>query len=240
MSKSAFPDEIDVSSALDLLIPGLDVVVKRRKSLPKVAAGSDIDIFSIRPTGLLSVFRNHFAVVRILDKQITSIKQINQFQWHFDVRDGNNSLGIRFDIYGSIPDWENFRAKGSLFEAVITSSLDKGSTKEPFPAPNPVHEALVRHFEQLNALGSGALKNHHTEWILKFLTDDQLEIFWESFHHYLSMPAAREATQPRDLMYELTLFSSRRRLQMLLKGIRTVGLKIARAPGMILRGQRAP
>ena len=162
MSEPAPQSQFDASGALNLLEPGLDVLVKRPKNLPMVRPGSDLDVFSLSPGRLLAELRRHFRPREDLHRHLLSVTKVNDYQWHLDLISESKLLLVRFDIYGATPEWAHFQAKDSLLEAVVTSSLLRGQPREGFPVPDPVYEAVVRHFEQLNALGSGSLKDHHT------------------------------------------------------------------------------
>ena len=188
-----------VVGVLDSLQLGLDVVVKRSDSLPDPKVGSDIDIFTVRPSSLIAEISKVMLMYQgSLGIHEMSITEVNSKHWHLDVVDQEGLLSIRFDIFGSIPNWTNYPVRSSFFPLFIGAAISLDTESCRFPIPSKLHEAIIRYFEYLNSCATGRLKQHHEEWILGKLSESELDVFWELVHfaHVSPSPEHDEPLRP--------------------------------------------
>jgi len=213
-------DPLLVSSFLQLLRPGVDLVVKSSPTLPRIDVGSDIDVFSLDINSLMTLFRP--LAESNFKNCLISITEIEQAHFHFDVHHVSRGLLFRIDLYGRLPNWARLSVRPGLFDAAIQSGLTHNkSTTSEWPVPSPEFEAVLRYFDFVDSFWVGRDKVHHEEWIKASLNEGEKERFFSMAHHYLgSITPEGPATRARNIPRELFKFRIFRALRPTFRSLR--------------------
>lgn len=166
-------------------------IVKISEDFPHYMPNSDIDIFCLNP-GKLSQ-----TIIHLMHKYIDDGYEIN-----IDEQDNyiqvdllkDNKLDIKWDIYKSLPSYQNVSIRDSLYDVVVEGSVLKrfGKSAEDHVdvyVPNFLDDLLIRYIEYHEWYPHRGDKLRHAEYIENFLKNDhERRVFFDRVHYYTKIP----------------------------------------------------
>ncbi|TKF64191.1 hypothetical protein FCV58_15050 [Vibrio sp. F13] len=170
-------------------------IIKPSDKLPRYDDGDDVDIFCYdKPrmiescVSFLSEYISHEFSIEVNDSR-------NDSNTHVDLVFGKKII-FRFDIYGSIPEYNNVLLKRSYFSSVIENAVEiqvLGSKEKYFiiKVPCEVDNAILRYIEYHEYFEVRPDKIKHIDYILDYCSEQGRKIFLDKLHFYLSFPQTK-------------------------------------------------
>jgi hypothetical protein len=167
-------------------------IVKLPNDFPNCRRGSDLDIFC---------YRVHSFGKRLLELGQQDVRQQNleieiskmgAEHWHIDFL-SQEMIEFRFDLYGTMPAYNNMRVKPALFESIIENAVTLSRAWSGWNynvyVPATIDDMLIRYLEYCEYFKTGPDKIHHLDYIQSLLCREDLRIgFFEKLHHYVDIP----------------------------------------------------
>ena len=170
-------------------------IVKPSIDFPMYVSGQDVDIFcyNIQDVAkkILAVLRRYVSAgytIRLTDK-----KQ----QIYIDIL-VDKKIEFRFDLYGSLPQYQNVSIKDSFFESVIENAIciktTINSTGLTYFIPMPLDDLILRYIEYQEWYSQRPDKIKHVDYINNYLSLDphEYKTLFDRLHRYISLPEVWE------------------------------------------------
>lgn len=178
MPRSFLNESFDVSLFLNCLRPGIDAVVKASPTLPAVAIGDDVDIYTLDKDRLLG----EFFTVALQERVDLRVADKGPYHSHVDVYEGSAFL-YRLDTYSAFPDYKRFSVRPEAFPYLVGRSISSKKNREhTYPVLPKMEDAFIRYLEFCEFYWFGPEKPHHLNWIMQNLTDDELSALYSLAH----------------------------------------------------------
>lgn len=163
-------------------------VIKPDKKLPKYSKGSDIDIFCYDSNVLA------MKILAIGNKYIIEGFEIfiskNNDQIYIDFKHKkDNKIELRFDIYNSLPAYENVLIKPAFFENILENRIISNLTDDfSIFVPSILDDNILRYIEYQEWYGRRPDKIKHIDYILENNSTFEIKKFLQKLHHYTELP----------------------------------------------------
>ncbi len=164
-------------------------IIKLNEDFPDYRPGSDLDIFCYdlsKMANLILRFGNHYVAKGWRIK--TSTLAENHVQIDFFPK-GSNTLDIKFDLYGHLPNYTRIQFKEGLFTRVIDHAVAHKCVK----TPGKIDEMILRYAEYVEYYNIRADKIKHVDYILKKASEAEREQFLDKLHYYTAIPEEKVA-----------------------------------------------
>ncbi len=166
-------------------------IVKLSDTFPSYRKGDDIDIFCYSVDDIVSsllIIGNNY-INSGYNIKIKSIIKKEHVHVDFIIY---NEIDIRFDIYGTLPEYNKIMIKPALFESIIENSIQVAYTTEYGPVivkiPSVIDDMLIRYFEFVQWYDVRPDKIKHLSYIVDSLSESNRRQFFEKLHHYTKLP----------------------------------------------------
>ena len=196
--------KVNLSECFKLLLDSNYVLIKPANDVLDYNLGSDLDIFcydiediSLKVLSFLNDFaKNNLCEIKIVD---------NVGQRYIDlIQDGE--INIRFDLYSSLPYYENLRIKNALFPSVIENCVitTKFSPDVEIKVPCDVDDLILRYIEYQEWFSQRPDKIKHIDYIYSLYSEQDIKYALDKLHYYIVLPAPYN--KPKTVVDNITEF----------------------------------
>jgi len=165
--------------------------IVKRGDIENYKAGADFDIFC---------FDMHSFSKKVImssqpylnDGYELKINNSRQTHWHIDLV-AEKKITIRFDLYCSLPDYQNINVKDGLFSSIIENRVEEnvvlnGKIIKVY-YPSLVDEIIIKYLEYVENYKLRPDKVKHLDYVLEKLEEDSdNKRFLEKLHFYTAIP----------------------------------------------------
>lgn len=216
--------KIDLKPLFEKLADKQYCIIKLPDEFPEYKLGSDLDMFCYDVEDISRVILGHLQ--NIISSSLT-IKVVNNgSQIYIDLMD-NSKIHFRFDLYGTLPTYENILIKEAFFASVIENTQMIEVKECKVKVPSLIDESILRYIEYQEWYGQRPDKIKHIEYLEHKIKEENLDInqLFDKLHYYTELPKIRENRQVSSsglLRYVSYLFEM---LKKLIKLLRKKGFK---------------
>ncbi|MCG6405529.1 hypothetical protein K6U20_12960 [Vibrio fluvialis] len=192
MSGNKLKKEIDLLNIFKLLNEQRYCLIKIPPEFPGFNIGSDLDIFcyDIRE------------VSRVILGELN--KLINDMEYHIGIEEKNEQVHIdfkcddkiilRFDLYSSLPNYNNIKIKDSYFVHVLENIKLVDINNVQVKTPSSIDDSIIRYIEYQEFYAQRPDKIKHIEYIEKKLAKNEVKLdeVFEKLHYFTSLPNVYE------------------------------------------------
>lgn len=163
-------------------------IIKPDENLPEYKKGSDIDIFCYDSNNIVS------KILKFGNKYVNNDLQIHisnlDSQLYVDFFDKiSNLIELRFDIYTSMPIYNNVLIKPAFFDVILENRITKKiSNKYNIFIPNDIDNYILRYIEYQEWYGQRPDKIKHINFILNSCNESDKYIFLQKLHYFTALP----------------------------------------------------
>jgi hypothetical protein len=172
----------DLEHEVYCIIKSFDIVNYRK--------GGDIDIFCYD----IKIFTQK--ILKVTNKYLKNgfVIKINNERskhWHIDIIK-DKKIEIRFDLYESMPNYQNIDVKESLFSSIIESRISENIRGIKIYKQSLLDETLLRYIEYIEYYKLRPDKVKHLDYILEKLEESNDRNFLDKLYFYTKLPQTLE------------------------------------------------
>ncbi len=167
------------------------VVIKPSELLPEYKIGSDIDIFCLHSSRFIEKVSTFLASYVCENSSVKVKDELDKA--HIDyIVDGK--IHFRFDIYKSLPRYQNITLKPAFFSSVVESAneviLSVSSEEALVKVPSIVDDFIIRYVEYHEYYAQRPDKIKHIHYIQQKLSKNDSDVAraLDKLHYYTSFP----------------------------------------------------
>jgi len=166
-------------------------IIKLPDNFPSYDVGSDLDFFcyNIEKVSRIILGCLQSDISDDLSVIITNMgKQI-----YIDIMD-KRDIHFRFDLYGSLPSYQNVSIKDAFFSSVIEGSNKVEKSKCIVKIPKLIDESILRYIEYQEWFSERPDKIKHINYLEEKFQNSELELnkVLDKLHYYISIPRIKE------------------------------------------------
>lgn len=165
-------------------------VIKLPNDFPEYKIGSDIDMFCYDIEDISRI------IIGYLAKDLTIKVTNNTTQIYIDIMD-KDKIHFRFDLYGSLPTYENILIKEAFFSSVIENSQILEQNFCIVKVPSQIDESILRYIEYQEWYRQRPDKIKHIEYLEEKIKSSEINInnLLDKLHYYTELPKIEENRQ---------------------------------------------
>lgn len=180
--------KVNLSVFFNLLLDSSYVLIKPGNDVLDYKFGSDLDIFCYdieEVSSKILSFLNEYTKNKSCEVKISN----NIGQRYIDfIQDG--AINIRFDLYSSLPHYNNIFIKDALFSSVIENSVisEAFSDEVKIKVPCNIDDLILRYIEYQEWYSQRPDKIKHIDYIYSLYSEGEKSKALDKLHYYIALP----------------------------------------------------
>jgi hypothetical protein len=218
--------EIDLKLLFKKLEGKRYCIIKLPDEFPTYRIGSDLDIFCYDIEDISKVILSFLQNVISSDLSIQLTNMSKQIYIDLMV---NNEINFRFDLYGSLPIYENVLIKEAFFSSIIEDAKDMEQGSCVVKVPSLIDESILRYIEYQEWYAQRPDKIKHIKYLEEKIKNAEIDSnkLFDKLHFYVKIPMATEGRNVSSNGYIRYLSYLYKILKKVLAVIKSKGLKEA-------------
>lgn len=166
-------------------------VVKLPQDFPCLYKGEDLDLFCydtdrVAAKIIKSLQKNLKTNISIKLKKMSGRLYIDLIE--------NEMIMLRFDLYGTLPEYKNVDIKESFFSCIIEGRVLKYFKSTPIYVPSKIDESIIRYIEYHEWYERRPDKLKHINYIQEQFEKNKIKgkDFFSKLHYFTQIPALIE------------------------------------------------
>ena len=166
-------------------------IIKIKNNFPDYSLGDDIDVFcydSVTFSKKILEIGNNYVLQGFMIK-VTSTPDYHQTYIDFFY---NEKLELRFDLYQSLPAYNNIKIRPALFSSIIENAVPNKryfqNRQFNIYVPNTIDDMLIRYIEYHEWYRQRPDKIKHLEYVMKNIDEQARISLLDKLHYYTELP----------------------------------------------------